>query len=528
MDLALFSARIFTGNSRQPWAEALGIEGGSISMVGSNAQVKRACRGKTQVLDLNGRLATPGFVDAHTHFVNFGFALQRVDLLNLPSLAACRERIRRAFAGYRPGEWIIGRGWNEHFWEEKREPTRFDLDDLTPNHPAMMIRACGHSVWVNTAALNAAGITGRTPDPPGARIERDPVSGEPNGLLREMRRVMEKMIPPPGLEARKQAALAAQREAFRFGITGVHSCETLREWEALSALEREGALKIRVHHTMPFEGLEEGRALSIKPRGGSSRLWFGPVKLYADGSLGSGTALLHRPYADNPPDRGLAALTLPGLRKRVAEAYESGYSVAIHAIGDKAVTNSLKAIEAAREAFPGPRRDRIEHVQLFRPSDLSLFLRLRVTASVQPVHLATDWATAEKKWGLDRCRNGYAWKSLLKAGVPLQFGSDAPVEPINPLLGLQAAATRRDLRGNPPGGWFPEEKLSLEESIKAFTALPAWCSHREKHLGALTPGRWADLTVFDQDLSCLPPEQWSSVEVAVTIVNGEIVYQKTR
>jgi len=207
------------------------------------------------------------------------------------------------------------------------------------------------------------------------------------------------------------------------------------------------------------------------------------------------------------------------------EAYRNGYSVAIHAIGDKAVTNSLKAIAAAREALPGIRRDRIEHVQLFRPSDLALFRRLGVTASVQPVHLATDWATAEKKWGLDRCRASYAWKSLLRAGIPLQFGSDAPVEPINPMLGLQTAVTRQDLRGNPRGGWFPEEKLSLEESIKAFTTIPAWCSRKEKYLGTVTPGRWADLTVFDQNLFNLPPEQWVSAEVAMTFVNGEIVYR---
>ena len=528
MDLAILSAGIFTGNRKEPWAEALCIEGDRIAVVGTTAQVKKACRRKTQIFELNGRLVTPGFVDGHTHFVNFGLNLQRIDLMNLPSLSACRERIRQAAAGYPPGEWIIGRGWNEHFWEEKKEPTRFDLDDLAPNNPAMMIRACGHSVWVNAAALTAAGIFRRTPDPPGSRIERDPVSGEPNGLLREMRRHMEKFIPPPDLNARKKAALAAEREAFRFGITGVHSCETLREWEALSALDEEGKLKIRIHHTMPFEGLEEGRSLSIKPWRGGRRLWFGQVKLYADGSLGSGTALLHAPYTDHPGDRGLAVLSFPSLRKRVMEAYKEEYGVAIHAIGDKAVTNSLKAIESAREAFPGPRRDRIEHVQLFRPSDLALFRRLGVVASVQPVHLATDWATAEKKWGLERCRTGYAWRSLLRGGIPLQFGSDVPVEPINPLLGLQAAVTRQDLRGNPPGGWFPEERLSLEESIKAFTTVPAWCSRKEKYLGAVTPGRWADLTVFDQDLSRIPPEQWASAKVEMTIVNGEIVYQKTR
>jgi len=192
----------------------------------------------------------------------------------------------------------------------------------------------------------------------------------------------------------------------------------------------------------------------------------------------------------------------------------------------KAVTNSLQAIASARKTFPGNRRDRIEHVQLFRESDLTLFRRLGVVASVQPVHLATDWATAEKKWGTDRCRTGYAWKSLLREKIPLQFGSDAPVEPINPLLGLLAAVTRQDLRGNPPGGWFAGEKLSLEECLKAFTALPAWCSRRERYLGVLTPGRLADLTVFERDLFTLPPRQWLSTKVAMTIVNGEIVHQK--
>jgi predicted amidohydrolase YtcJ len=357
MDLAILSARIFTGNAKQPWVEALGIKDNKIALVGSNAQVKKACRRSTQIVELKGKLVTPGFVDAHTHFVNFGLTLQRVALMSLPSLAECRRRIGEAAASSSPGEWIIGRGWNEHFWEERREPTRFDLDDLTPRNPAMMIRACGHSVWVNTEALAAGGITRDTADPPGSRIERDPVSGEPTGLLRELRRHMEKFIPPPTLETRKRAALAAQEEALRFGVTGVHSCETLREWEALSALEEEGKLKIRVHETMPYDGLDEGRSRSLRPWRGGQRLWFGQVKLYADGSLGSGTALLHAPYADHPADRGLAVLTPQALRKRVMESYRNGYSVAIHAIGDKAVTNSLKAIASARNEFPGARRD---------------------------------------------------------------------------------------------------------------------------------------------------------------------------
>lgn len=528
MDIAIMSAHIFTGNRAQPWAEAIGIRGNKISIVGTNQEVKRNCRRNTRIIELKGRLVAPGLIDAHTHFVNFGLSLQRVDLKNLKSLESCRQRILKAAANYAPGEWIIGRGWNEHLWEEKRPPNRFDLDNLVPNNPVMMVRVCGHSVWVNSAALALCGINRHTPDPPGARIERDPVTGEPTGLLNEMRRYIEKFIPPINEETRKKAALTAQREAWRLGITGVHSLETLREWKTLAALEKEEKLKIRIHHTIHYEELKDAESYGIRPWAGGERLWFGQVKLYADGSLGSGTALLHAPYLDNPKDKGLAVLNLPALRRRVMEAYQNGYSVAIHAIGDKAVTNSLSAIAYARKGFPGARRDRLEHVQLFRRSDLSLFRELGVVASVQPVHLSTDWPTAEKKWGIDRCRNAYAWKSLLKEGIPLQFGSDAPVEPINPLLSLQAAVLRKDSQGRPPKGWFPAERLTLKESLKAFTVIPAWCSKKEKFLGAIKPGRLADLTIFDQNLFSIPPAAWTSVNVEMTIVGGEILYLKEK
>jgi predicted amidohydrolase YtcJ len=463
-------------------------------------------------------------VDAHLHFVSVGLSLQRLDLRDLPSIEACRQRVKEAAAIRKPGEWIIGRGWSEHIWKERRTPTGRDLDDIAPDHPVMLIRHCGHTVWLNSLAMAKARITKDTSDAPGARIERDE-RREPTGLLHEYRKIIEKEILPPTLDERKEAALLAQKEALRFGVTGVHSCETLQEWEALAALEGEGKLKVRVHHLLPPEELDGARSRGIELGRGSQRLWFGQVKFYADGTLGSGTALLHEPYADNPAQRGIAVLSPGELQERVELAYRFGGDVGVHAIGDLAVTNVLRSIETARKRYPGPRRDRIEHVQLFHPDDLPRFRTLGVVASVQPVHLLTDRPVAERRWGADRCRYAYAWKSLLRAGVPLQFGSDAPVEAINPLLSVHAAVTRQSLSGEPRDGWFPEERLTLEEVLYGFTWVPAWVSRKEAELGTLSPEKKADLVVFAQDLFGVPPHRLSSVEVEMTMVNGEVLYR---
>jgi hypothetical protein len=525
MELAILSARVFTGDSRRPWAEALLVRDGRIAEVGANQGIRRACRGSAaQVLELPGSLITPGLVDAHCHFGYLGLALAAVDLRGQPSLLACRERIREAAAARKPGEWILGRGWDQFQWEEPREPTLEDLDDVTPHSPAMMVRACGHSVWVNSLALARAGITRDTPDPPGGRIERDPASGEPSGLVREARHLIERVMPPPTEEDWKDAILVSQRESLRVGLTGVHSFETLRQWAAMRALEEEGKLKIRVHCSIQGYELEKAASLGLKPGSGSDRLWLGHVKLFADGSLGSGTALLHEPYADDASQSGIAVTSLDDLREGVERAYRYGYGVAIHAIGDKAATHSLAAIAGAREKIPGERRDRIEHVQLLRPEDMPLFRDLGVVASVQPVFLPTDWRVAEERWGKARCRRGgYAWKSILEAGIPIQFGSDAPVEPNDPRLGLQAAVARQTTAGEPEGGWMPEQRLTLEQAIKGFTEVAAWTARREEDLGTIAPGRRADLTVFEEDLFQVPVADWPSVAVKMTIVDGEPV-----
>jgi len=525
MDLALLSTRIFTGNPARPWAEALKISNARITHVGTNAEVKKACDRATEILELPGRLVTPGLVDAHCHFVSLGRSFQLVDLRNLTSLAEARRVIREAAAMRKPGEWILGRGWNHHDWEEGREPGRHDLDDILPDNPAMMIRMCGHSIWVNSRALALAGIHRDTPDPAGGRIDKDPAGGEPTGMLREARQLIEAHIAQPTLELRKQWALAAQAAALKCGITGVHTCETLNEYEALAALEAEGKLKLRVYHLLPPDDLEAAAARGIRAGSGSERLWFRHVKLFADGSLGAGTALLHEPYLDDPASCGIACLEKRDLEDKIRLAYGAGCDVAIHAIGDLAVTNALESIAAVREKYPGDHRDRLEHVQLHQPQDLRLFQELAVAASVQPVFLPTDWKPADKRWGAQRCRYAYAWKSLLEAGLKVQFGSDAPVEPINPIYGIHAAITRQTLQGEPAGGWFPEQRLSLEEAVSGFTAVAAWNSRCENRLGAVAAGKWADLTVFDRDFFKLAPEELPAAAAELTVVHGEVVYR---
>jgi predicted amidohydrolase YtcJ len=528
MELAILSARIFTGDPSRPWAQALLIRDDRIVELGTDQQVKAACEdSSSHVLELPGRLITPGLVDAHCHFGYLGLSLLAVDLRNQPSLAACRERIREAAATAKPDEWILGRGWDQFQWDDSREPTLEDLDDVTPHNPAMMVRVCGHSVAVNSLALARAGIARESPDPPGGRIERDPNSGEPNGLLREARYLIERVMPSPTEQDWKDALLASQEVSLRGGLTGVHSFETLHQWAAMQALEAEGRLKIRVHASIQGYELKKAASLGLKPGAGSERLWLGHVKLFADGSLGSGTALLHEPYADDADQSGIAVTSVEDLQQSVEAAYAAGYDVAIHAIGDKATTHCLMAISGAREKAPGVHRDSIEHVQLLRPEDVALFRELGVVASVQPVFLPTDWHVAEKRWGEERCRSGgYAWKSILEAGIPMQFGSDAPVEPNAPLLGLQAAVTRQTLAGEPEGGWLPDQRLTLEQGLKGFTRVAAWTARREDDLGIIAPSRRADLTIFEGDLFQAPVQDWPAVGVEMTIIDGEIVHQK--
>lgn len=519
--IAIFDAKIFTGSKNAPYAQALLAENKRITAVGSVDEIKKQMPEEVTVLHLPGCFITPGLVDAHCHLAGLGQTLQWVDLTGCTSLADCQKQIATAVSGLQPGEWLIGRGWNHLFWEEQKEPVRQDLDAIVPDHPALMIRACGHAIWVNSKALSVCGVSSETPEPTGGQIDRE-ADGHPTGLIRESREVIEDHLPAPSLSRRMATAKAAQDLVLSLGITGIHTCETLADYAALQALEKEGALKLRVNHLLPPEDITEADLQGISPGNGSDHLWHSHVKLFADGSLGAETAFLHAPY-ETANHCGIACLTTEEMRDHMVNAYRTGRSVAVHAIGDAAVTCALDAMEAARKIIPGPRRDRIEHVQLITDEDIVRMRKMDVTASVQPGFLPTDWKMAEEKWG-DRIDRSYAWKTLKENGIRLQFGSDTPVEPMDPRIGIRGAFERCGKDGIPENGWRKEEKLSLEDALSGYFAGASWTGHREEKSGKIAPGNWADLTVFAED-PFAGNTPVTEIPVTMTIIAGEVVYK---
>ncbi|BCS95698.1 amidohydrolase [Desulfoluna limicola] len=519
MKRAIVSSRIYTGVKEAPFAEALLMENGMITAVGTTREIMAKVTPDTNITSLSGHLVTPGLVDAHSHLASYGLTLSRVMLAGLPTLATCREAVKEAVAKAEPGAWIIGRGWNHHFWEEQREPSKADLDDIAPDHPVVMTRACGHLIWVNQKALDMAGVTADTVTPEGGQIDRD-THGNPTGIVRECLEVIRDHIPAVSHEERKAAILEAQKRTLACGLTGVHSCEELEDYLALAELETEGKLKLRVCHLLPPEDLEKADAMGIIPGAGSDHLWHTHVKLFMDGSLGAETAWMHVEYDGSPGCCGLACMTEDEFLANIKRAYETGRSVAVHAIGDRAVSTTLDGFAAMRKEIPGDRRDRVEHVQRTTPEDLNRFKEMDVTASVQPGFLPTDWMTAEAKWGKERCRHAYAWKLIQDTGIRMQFGSDVPVEPNDPMIGIRAAMFRTDADNKPEGGWFPDQALTFWETIDGYTKTAAWTAGVEDKSGTIEPGKWGDFTVFDRDFS-EPERDVREAKVVKTIVGGE-------
>ncbi len=521
MKRAIISSRIYTGVKEAPFAEALFMEDGRITAVGTTQEIMARVTPHTQITSLSHHLVTPGLVDAHSHITGYGLTLTRINLVGLPSLKACRRVIAEAVKNAAPGSWILGRGWNHHFWDEKREPTKADLDDITPDHPVVMTRACGHMIWVNDKALAVAGVTRNTSTPSGGQIDRDD-AGHATGILRECLEVIRDHIPPITAAERKEAILKAQSRTLARGLTGIHSCETLEDYLALAELEKEGKLKLRVCHLLPPEDLDKADALGIVPGAGSDHLWHTHVKLFMDGSLGAETAWMFDAYEGTQENCGLACMTKDTFYGHIKKAYETGRSVAVHAIGDRAVSASLDGFSELRQGFPGMRRDRIEHLQRVIPTDLERFASLDVTASVQPGFLPTDWKTAEAKWGIDRCHAAYAWRRIMERGIRMQFGSDVPVESNDPMIGIRAAMFRTDIEENPCGGWFPDQALTFWEAIDGYTKTAAWTAGVEAMSGSIEVGKWADFTVFDNDFSD-PETAILHARVVKTIVGGEEV-----
>ena len=525
-DLAIVNARIWTGNPAQPWVEALTVKAEKIIGVGDYAQVKSQITSRTRVLDLGGRFACPGFIDAHVHFIEGGFHLTQVQLRDARTKAVFIARIKAFAAKCAPGEWITGGDWDHSLWGGTL-PERDWIDAVTPHNPVWISRLDGHMALANSLALQAAGIDRHTPAVEGGTIVRDR-TGEPTGILKDNALyLVEKVIPQPTMSQKSNALMAAMRYVAQQGVTAVHH---MGGWDDLAVFEqtrKAGQLITRISAAVPL-GTWEDLTKKIKREGrGDHWLRYGTVKGFVDGSLGSHTAAFFEPYCDTGQDSGLLVNTPADLYALISASDKAGLQVAIHAIGDRANRLLLDIYERVSTENGGKdRRFRIEHAQHLSPADIPRFAALGVIASMQPYHCIDDGRWAERFIGHQRCMTTYAFRSLLDRHARLVFGSDWYVAPPTPLEGIYAALTRRTLDNKNPGGWIPDQKISLPEALQAYTLDAAYASFEEKLQGSLEIGKLADLVVLNRNLFQISPETINQVLVDMTIVGGQLVYQR--
>lgn len=482
-----------------------------------------------QRIDAGGRSLMPGIIDAHGHVMGLGLSAIQLDLVGTRSLAELQQRLRDYAASHPNDPWIVGRGWNQELWPDKRFPAAADLDTVVPDRPVILERVDGHASVVNSAALKAANVTAATDDPSGGKIERD-ANGNPTGLLIDAAaELVANKVPPPSSTQLDAALAAAQRTLLSYGITATADMGTSVEaWETFRRAGKAQRLQLRI---MSYAAdVEPMRA--IVPNGPTQwlyddRLRMGGVKIYGDGALGSRGAWLKRPYADRPDTSGLRFLSDEELRSRIAEAARIGIQPAVHAIGDAANAQAIAAYEWLGRQFSGDRRWRIEHLQIADPADIPRLAPADIIASMQPVHQTSDRLMAEKRLGPNRLPGAYAWQSILKSGAKLAFGSDFPVESPNPFPGLAAAVSRQDMDGQPPGGWIPSERLTFEQALKAFTRDAAYAGFAEGKIGALEPGGWADFILIDRDPAKVDSQSLARTQVLETWVAGKKVWERT-
>lgn len=530
-DLVFLNGSVWTVNPDQPWAEAVAVKGEQILEVGSSREIKKLIMDKTEVIDLEGAFLLPGFIDSHTHFIDGGFSLSSIQLRETKSREEFIARIEEKAKELDEGEWILNGDWDHQQFDPPQLPRKEWIDAVTPHNPVCINRLDGHMVLVNSLALRLADITKNASSPAGGEILKDPKTGELIGILKDAAiELVSRHIPEPSLKEKIKAGEAAIRHANEIGVTSVHDMGNVSNFEVYQELQKANKLKVRVCLYMQVTNVELLVRLKLKSPFGNDFLKIGGLKGFVDGSLGSSTALFFEPYLDNPSKRGiLYSHMFPEgiMEKRIMEADKAGLQVAIHAIGDKANHVILDIFEKAISENPKrERRWRVEHAQHLLPEDMDRMGKLHIIASVQPYHAIDDGRWAEKKIGKERCRTTYAFKSLKEKGVILACGSDWTVAPLEPLTGIYAAVTRRTLDGKNPKGWFPEQKISLEEAIKGYTLNGAYAEFSENEKGSIEKGKLADLVKLDQNLFKIPPERMREVQVKMTILNGKIIYRR--
>lgn len=533
-DVIWRNGNIYTLDPHRPRTEALAVADGRILATGPDDEVMTHASPTTRIIDLAGRTAIPGLIDAHGHMTALGrFGLGLIDLSDARSFDEVVARIAERAGDLAPGEWIVGGRWDHESWPDRRLPTHEALSAATPDNPVWLTRVDGHAGIANAAAMRLARITAETPDPPGGEIIRDS-SGQPTGVLIDRAQELIERLLPKALTADPEALiLKAQQMCLSTGLVGVHDAGVSPdEIEAYRRLDASGALKLRMYLMVAGRHALEYFA-HHRPCTGE-RLSIRACKLYMDGALGSRGAWLLEPYSDRPTDRagrpytGLRVGDLAQMERICADALRRGYQVCTHAIGDRANRETLALYRRALKRKPRHNhRFRIEHAQIVNPGDIAAFRDLGVIASMQPTHATSDMRWAEDRLGPDRLAGAYAWASFLKAGVCVAGGSDFPVESHNPFLGVYAAVTRQDLKGEPEGGWLPEQRLTREEALRLFTVNAAYASFEEDSRGSLEPGKWADFVVIDRDIMTCDADRIPATRVLRTVIAGEVVYDAT-
>lgn len=530
-DLVLLNGKVWTVNDKQPEAEAVAVIGNRIVFVGAGRDARKWIGTQTKVIDLAGKRVVPGFNDAHVHFLDGGAGLASVQLRDAASPEEFRKRIGEFAANAPKGRWILNGNWDHENWKPANLPTRQLIDAVTPANPVFINRLDGHMALANSLALKLAGITRDTKDPDGGTIVRD-ADGEPTGVLKDAAmNFVYKVIPDPTEDEMIESIKTAMRYAAENGVTSVQdmsaSPEVLGVYQKLLA---RGELNVRVSGHQPLSQWERLAKAGIRAGFGNDKLKIGGLKGFADGSLGSTTALFFDAYLDDPKTTGLPSDEMfpeSKMRDRILAADKAGLQIAVHAIGDKANATILDFFaEAEKQNGPRDRRFRIEHAQHLRMEEIKRFAGQRVIASMQPYHAIDDGRWAENRIGAERAKGTYAFRSLLDAGAMLAFGSDWFVAPMEPLMGIYAAVTRRTLDGKRPAGWVPEQKITVAEAVKAFTLGSAYAGFDEKVKGSIEVGKLADFAVLSADIFKINPVEIEKVKVLMTVFDGKVIYER--
>ena len=529
-DLVIINAKVHTMDRSQPIAEAVAVLGNRIVAVGSTKAIRDLAGTNTRVIDAKGQLVLPGFNDAHVHFMSGGFQLSSVDLRDANTPQEFAERIRDFAAKLPRGRWITGGDWDHERWPDAKLPAKELIDRYTPDTPVFVNRLDGHMALANSLALKLAGVTRETKDPDGGVIVRDSKTGEPTGILKDAAQsFVWKVIPAASFEEKLAAARAATNHAASLGVTSVQDMSAGVDVGVYQTLLDRGELKTRVYAVWPLPSWDRLARTGVRAHFGSAMLRTGGLKGFADGSLGSTTALFFEPYLDAPSTSGIPSDEMfpeGAMLERVRGADRAGLQVIIHAIGDRANDNILSIYERVeKENGDRDRRFRVEHAQHLRPQDIPRFALDKVIASMQPYHAIDDGRWAEKRIGPERAKTTYAFRSLLDSGATLAFGTDWTVAPLNPLLTIYAAATRRTLDGKHPNGWIPEQKISVEEAVRAYTVGSAFAEFQENEKGTIAPGKLADLVILTQDIFKIDPKEIEKVKVVTTIMDGRVIYE---